>query len=346
MNRRRFFNRDELLPELYPLLGEIEEVAPAELSLLRSARRAMATSFEVMIPFGIQQAPLASQSALDLIDELEDQLTVYRSHSEISRLNERAPTEDVAVETRLFELLQFAAHLTRETQGAFDIATGALIKAWGFYKREGKVPSVAERAAATSRTGMRHVILDRDRRTVRFLRAGLEINLGAIGKGYALDRAAELLRNDWNISSGLLHGGSSSVLAIGAPPGQPSGWVISLKHPSENSRSIGLVKLCNQALGTSAATYQHFDYNGRKLGHLLDPRNGCPAEGLRQVSVIADTAAEADAVSTALFVMGMEAATDYCRTHPNIGAVILPLGEGDNAEPVTLNLPAGVFTLA
>ena len=141
----------------------------------------------------------------------------------------------------------FSAHVTRQTQGAFDIATGALIKAWGFYRRQGRVPTPAERAAAMGRTGTRFLALDRGRRTVRYLRQGLEINLGGIGKGYALDRAAELIARDWGVSSALLHGGSSSVRAIGIPPGQPRGWPVTIKHPWDPDRRLGTVYLDRHA---------------------------------------------------------------------------------------------------
>jgi thiamine biosynthesis lipoprotein len=315
---------------------------PFEIALLRASRRAMATHFEVMLPAGMPNAAPAAQAVLDLIDELEDQLSVFREHSEVSRLNQLAPSEDVIVEGRLFDLLSLASTITRETRGAFDIATGALIKTWGFYKRAGRLPSVAERIEAMNRTGMRHVILDRERLMVRYLRQGLEINLGGIGKGYALDRAAELLRNDWQISSALLHGGTSSVLAVGCPPGQVNGWIVSLRHPSDPGSAIGDVRLNNRALGTSAATYQHFEYNGRKLGHLLDPRKGWPAEGLLQVSATAPTAAEADALSTAFFVMGLEETRVYCRTHPEIGAVVVTL----DGTVATFNLGFDEFSAA
>jgi len=314
--------------------------APPEYSLLRAARSAMATLFEILLPAGLHSGPAAADAALDLIDELEDQMTVYRTHSEISQLNERAFAEDVPVESRLFELLKSAAYLTRETNGAFDIAAGALIKCWGFYKREGRVPSVAERTLAMNKTGMRHVILNAEQQTVRYRREGLEINLGAIGKGYALDRAAEMLVTEWNIPSAILHGGSSSVRALGVPPGDPAGWIVAVKHPWEPDRVIGQVRLRHQGLGTSAATHQHFAYNGRTLGHLIDPRNGWPAEGIQQVSVIAPTAAEADALSTAFYVMGLEATERWCREHPHIGAVILSTQDGPTK---TLNLAPGVF---
>lgn len=312
----------------------------SEYSVLRASRTAMATLFEIMLPYGLPQGMAAADAALDLIDELEDQLTVYRDHSELSQLNRRAFAEDVPVESRLFDLLSFASGLTRETNGAFDIATGALIKAWGFYRRSGRVPTVAERAAAMNQTGMRHVVLNAASQTVRFRREGLEINLGGIGKGYALDRVAEFMVNDWDIRSGLLHGGMSSVRALGPPPGQ-SGWPVSLRHPWEDTRSIGVVRLRNQGLGTSAATYQHFEYNGRKLGHLLDPRKGWPAEGMQMASAIAPTAAEADALSTAFFVMGLDKTRIYCQSHPHVGAVLLT---HPDAEPVTFNLTPDVFT--
>jgi thiamine biosynthesis lipoprotein len=294
----------------------------------------MATLFEVLLPHGPDNC-LPGNQALDLVDELEDQLTVFRDTSEVSLLNQSACSGPVRVESRLFGLLQFAAHLGIATQGAFDIATGALIKTWGFYQRQGRVPTVAERIEAMNRTGMRHVILDSERQTVRYLRAGLEINLGGIGKGYALDRVGEMLRESRGIRSALLHGGASSVLALGAPPSQPAGWTVALKHPWDMERTIGLVNLKNQALGTSAATHQHFEYNGRKLGHLLDPRTGWPAEQIQQVSAIAPSAAEADALSTAFFVLGVEATRRYCETHPGIGAIIVPCG--DDAGLVVLN---------
>ena len=333
--------RDVLGPALAALLGD--EPPVADVAVLRAARRAMATTFEVLLPFGSPLAQPAAEAALDLIDDLEDQLTVFRDHSEVSRVNATAAEQPVEVEQGLFDLIQFAAHVTRQTEGAFDIATGALTRAWGFYRRQGRVPTPAERAEAMSRTGTRFLALDRDRRTVRYLRPGLEINLGGIGKGYALDRAADLLAGEWGASSALLHGGLSSVRAVGTPPGQPRGWPVAIKHPWDEDRRLGTLYLDGRAMGTSAATFQHFEYNGRKLGHLLDPRTGWPAEGVEQVSVVAPTAAEADALSTAFFVLGVEPTARFCRTRPDVGAVLLPTGRD---RPLTFNLTPQTFSPA
>jgi thiamine biosynthesis lipoprotein len=333
--------RDLLAPAVAALLGDDPADVITDIAVLRASRRAMATLFEVLLPYGTVQAQAAAEAALDLIDELEDQLTVFRDHSEVSRLNATAADLPVEVEPGLFDLLEFAAQITRQTGGAFDVATGSLIKAWGFYKREGRVPRPVERAAAMACTGTRFVVLDRPRRSVRYLRNGLEINLGGIGKGYALDRAADLLRREWGLTSALVHGGSSSVRVIGTPPGQPRGWPVAIKHPWDPAKRLGTVFLPGGALGTSAATFQHFEYNGRKLGHLLDPRTGWPAEGVEQVSVIAPTAAEADALSTAFFVLGAEPTVRFCQTRPEIGVVLLATGQD---QPLTYNLGPQTFS--
>jgi thiamine biosynthesis lipoprotein len=189
---------------------------------------------------------------------------------------------------------------------------------------------------------MRHVSLDDERQTVRYHRPGLEINLGSIGKGYALDRAAALLRNEWGISSGLLHGGHSSMYAMGTEPGNARGWAVGLSHPWQPERRMAVLHLRDRALGTSASTYRNLEYNGRKLGHILDPRTGWPAEGMASASAIAPTAAEADALATAFYILGVEKTRQYCELHPGIGAVLLEEG---SESPVIFGIRSPQFDL-
>ena len=304
--------------------------------LLRVARRAMATTFEIALPYGTPAALAAAEDALDRIAGLESQLTVYRADSEVSELNRRASFEAVPVESGLFALLQRAAGISQDTAGAFDIATGALSKTWGFFQRSPQVPEPELLAQARAASGMKHVILDAEQRSVRYRRFGLELNLGSIGKGYALDRAAECLRERWGVHSALLHAGGSSVVAIGTPPGIPRGWCVSIRHPWDPARTLGMVRLNNQALGTSAATFQFFEQGGRKFGHILDPRSGWPATGTAAASVIAPSGAEADAYSTAYFVLGPTAARQHCLSRPALAAVLLPDNPG--ASPGLVNL--------
>jgi thiamine biosynthesis lipoprotein len=342
MNRRDFLHPRRLAQSAGQLLGALDELRsaaeptpPTDAALLRMARRAMATTFEVILPYGTPSAVEAAEAALDEIDRLEAQLTVYRDSSEISALNREAASRWVPVEAGLFDLLVLCRRLSEESAGAFDVSIGALIKAWGFYRRRSRVPSDEERTAVLPRIGMSHVQLDRERRAVHYDIAGLEINLGSIGKGYALDRAALRLRQEWGVRHGLMHGGHSSVLAMGSEPGGRRGWSIGVKHPWEPSRRLAVVWLRDRALATSAATFQHLEYNGRKLGHILDPRTGWPAEGLASATVLAPTAAEADALATAFYILGVEEARAYCTRRPEVAAVLLSTGA---AQPIVLGL--------
>jgi FAD:protein FMN transferase len=333
MNRRDFLHGSNLIQPAGQILGALEEIqalaAPPEtknedIVLLRFARQAMATTFEVILPFGSPDLQACADAALDLVDQLEAEWTVYRADSAISQVNQQAGRQSVLVSPRIFELLVYCQRLWQETGGAFDIAIGALIKAWGFFRRAGRVPSQEELSAVRNQIGMRHMRLDSEKQTVRFLRPGLEINLGSIGKGYALDVVVSHLRDNRNVRSALLHGGHSSVYALGSEPGSERSWSIGLLDPEEGRGRLAVMHLKDRGMGTSAATYQHLEHQGRKLPHLLDPRTGWPAEGMLMATVTAPSAALADALATAFFVLGVDRAKAYCASHPEIGAILIP----------------------
>ncbi len=272
-------------------------------------------------------APNGPSAALDLVDRLEQQLTVYRQDSEISVLNRTAAEHAVGVEPRLFQLLKLAIGLHRATDAAYDITSGPLSKLWGFYRRAGRMLTAADVGQALATVGSQHVTLDDSQGTVRFKVPGVEINLGSIGKGYALDRAAELLKRQ-GVAEFLLHGGRSSVLARGSRAGESeSGWRIGVRDPLRPDQRLGEVRLRNRALATSGSGQQFFFHEGRRYGHILDPRTGWPADAILSSTVLAPTAAEADALSTAFFVMGREPAMDYCRRRPELGAILVSSGE-------------------
>jgi thiamine biosynthesis lipoprotein len=329
-SRRDFLQGKPAIEAIAAVAGEAprdpagEFIGPAdEAYLVRVGRRAMACQFEVIFNAGqYEDATDRAVEALDLVDALEAQLTVYRDSSEISRLNRAAHEGAVRVERRLFELLQLAAEIHRRTGGAFDITSAPLSRAWGFHQRRPAMPRADELAAARARVGMSKVLLDEEQATVRFTEPGVEINLGSIGKGYALDRAADLLR-EHGIGDFLLHGGQSSVLASGSQAGGAPGWPIGIRDPVRPSRRLAELRLVERAVGTSGAAVQFFRHQGRRLGHVLDPRTGWPAEGVLSATAIAPTAAEADALATAFYVLGVEEALAYCETKPGVGAVML-----------------------
>jgi len=295
----------------------------AERYLVRLSRRAMACTFEVFLNAGqYPAANAAALAALDLVDRLEDQLSIYRESSEISQLNRTAAFTPVELEPRLFDLLELAAHLHSETSGSFDVTSGRLSQIWGFTRRRGEVPTAEALAEALACVGSQHLQLDRESGTIRFRQPGLEINLGSIGKGYALDRCAQLL-DAAGVQDYLLHGGNSSVLARGAHAGRSQpGWCVGVRNPLRPDRRLGHLILHDKALGTSGSGTQFFLHEGRRLGHILDPRTGWPAEGVLSVSVVAATAAEADALATAFYVMGPDRARSFCAGHPEVGFVM------------------------
>jgi len=320
-----------------------------DLHALVVGREAMACRFEVV--FNVGEAPDATElavEALDLVDEIEDRITVYRDTSELARLNATAATGWQPVAADLFELLTLARELHARTDGAFDMAAGTLVRTWGFLRRQGRTPSPEELARAREAAGMQWVELDPAGKRVRFVRAGVELNPGAIGKGWAIDRAIERLR-DRGVANVLVHGGSSSVRALGERgPGLPGrrGWPVGIRHPMRPGRRLATVAVENRALGTSGSGTQFFIDRGRRLGHILDPRSGVPAEGVLSATVIAPSAAEADSLSTALYVLGPEGLPRIAPPGGPVAAILVVPGTAAGAvRLLTANLDADVLTI-
>jgi FAD:protein FMN transferase len=274
--------------------------------LLTLARQAMATRFELVLA-GANEPALraAGEEALHEIDQLEAQLSLYQPTSEIARVNARAAREPVRVSPRVFGLLDRAGKLSQETGGAFDITIAPLVRCWGFMGGTGRMPTTEEIEKARSCVGMRLVELDAAQTTVRFHREGVMIDLGAIGKGYAIEQAVEILR-DAGVTSALLHGGTSTVYGLGAPPDEPA-WNVAVHDPDpKRNESLTTVQLKDQAMSVSAVWGRSFEIGGKTLGHVLDPRTGYPAANAILSAVSTASATDSDALSTALLVRGAE----------------------------------------
>ncbi len=274
-------------------------------------RRAMATEFAVMIPGDIDGSAEDAFAALEIAERLENLLSIYRPDSDISRLNQAAGQQAVALAPETFQLLSLAQHLSQLTDGAFDVTAGPLVEAWGFAKRQGSKPSTDRLRQARELVGYQHLHLDPNQRTAQLARAGMSVNLGAIGKGFALDQmSAELQRR--GLRDFLIHGGRSSVLAIGDDvPGHGTGWRVAIEHPTLPGQRLGGVRLQNTSLGTSGSGKQFFHFQGKRYGHVIDPRTGEPAGDLLSLTILTPQAAVADALATGLFVTGEQHATQW-----------------------------------
>ena len=306
----------------------------------------MGSWFEIRLAANTPGALGLAERAFETIDALEAQLTVYRDDSEVCRLNASAHRGPVAVEAGLFDLLRRAVALSAETDGAYDVTAGALSDAWGFVRGPRRVPDDAALNEARSRTGWRHLILDPDQLTVAFDRPGLTINLGSIGKGHAIDRAVDRIREYWWPTTALVHGGRSSLFALGSPPGRFGGrWQVALRNPFVPETPIGMLSLRNRGIGTSGASFQQFEADGRIYGHIIDPRTGVPALGPASVTVFAPSAAEADALSTAFYLLGLDGTAAYVEQHPEIGVVFVLEGAADRSPRIaTFGLGDADFT--
>lgn len=335
--RREFLTAQPLRDAVEQSLDESDDATSVPLAgnTVRLGKVAMASDFEVILNADDRSGLAAASDALALIDVLEDQMSVYRPHSELSRLNARAVQESIAVEPRLYDLLRQTVGFAKEFEGAFDPTAGPLVALWRRCRHERRLPTDSELDAARSRIGRDAVQFDDETLSIRFRRAGIELNLNATGKGYALDRAGELLTSP----SWLIHGGHSSILARGRHRGH-EGWPISLRHPLFPNRELAKLILKDRGMSTSGSAVQFFRVGDRRYGHLLDPCTGWPAEGMLSVTVLAPTAAIAEVLSTAFFVIGVEKALAYCHNHTEISALLIPAPpSGQRLEPVTCGIP-------
>lgn len=272
----------------------------------RFSHEAMATVFEVhCVHEDARYAAQAAQAAFHLVDRLEQDLSRFIENSDVSRVNHLTAGEGTRVSPTTMECLEIAWHLHGLTGGAFDASIGS---------------------------GLERLELVPDEFTVRAREGGARIDLGGIGKGYAVDRVAELLE-EWEIPRALVHGGYSSVLALEPPPGQ-DGWALTLSAPGTGA-----------VLARVSARRTAFSASGvRKGDHILDPRTGLPVHG-REAAWVAvqqeaegSAAAVADALSTAFMIQPPEEVAELCRRCPGLEAWLAPEPTGDSQAPALAHL--------
>ncbi|MGA3328682.1 MAG: FAD:protein FMN transferase [Terriglobia bacterium] len=252
----------------------------------------------------------AMNAAFDEVRRLDRMLSNYRPNSEWSEVNENAAMRPVKVSPELFDLLRACLEYSRQSEGAFDITVGPLMKVWGFYKGTHRLPEEKEVAAALAEVGYRNLILDETAQTVRFAVPGVEMDPGGIGKGYAVDRMIQVLKQN-GIHTALVSAAGSSIYAMGAPPSEPRGWHIKIRDPKDKAKTVAEVYLRDESLSTSGNYEKFFEAEGRMYSHIMDPRKGYPAEGMLEVSVIADRTLDSEAWTKPFFVNGRKWASAH-----------------------------------
>jgi thiamine biosynthesis lipoprotein len=311
-----------------------------------ASHQAMGTIFSIAA-YGASSVFLkeAVRRAFREIDRLNHLMSHYRPESELSALNRNAHRKRrVVVTPELFKVIEASLRYSEETHGAFDITVGSLMKSWGFFRRCGRVPSPPDLAQALKHTGYRHVKLDSAARTVGFDKPGIELDLGAIGKGYAVDRAVEILRKE-GIVRALVSSGTSSIYALGSPPGK-HGWEVSVCHPRDRRKTTCSLRLEDLSVSISGDCENFFEIAGRTYSHMMDPRTGMPVEDILMTAVVSPSATESDALSTSFLIGGVAKSRSYLECHPNLAAIIYRRGgSADRVEQLALkskvtNIPA------
>jgi thiamine biosynthesis lipoprotein len=300
---------------------------PPALVRLEATRLSMGSAYSIIAHGDSATLPGTLESAFDEVDRIDRLMSHYKPESPLSRLNREAAAGPVPVEAELFDFLAEALRYGRDSGGAFDITVGPLMKAWGFFRGGGRVPSEAELQAARAGVGYRHVILNAADHTVAFDRPGVALDLGGIAKGYAVDRVVLLLRRA-GVPAALVSAGGSTVYALGAPPGE-EGWPVEIDDPADPGAVAFRTRLRDRALSVSGSAEKSFQRDGVTYSHIMDPRTGRPVQGMLGVAVLAETGTAGDALDDVFFVLGVEASRRYLRAIPHTEALLFqPRGAG------------------
>jgi thiamine biosynthesis lipoprotein len=292
-------------------------------NLHRFPHQAMATLFEIIVQYEDKTyAQQAANAAFDELDRIEADLSRFIENSDVARINHLPAGRPLPLSLETFECLEISAEVWAETKGAFDVTVGFIVDCWRDEQKNLRTPTLQELQSARECTGMHLILFDEPTHAVALTRSPVRVDLGGVGKGYGVDRMAEMLR-EWSIDRALIHGGFSSVLALDAPEGS-AGWPVTLSYPGNRSRSLARLEL--ECIAVSGSGLE-------KGPHIIDPRSGRPVERKIATWSIAPDAARADALSTAFMVMRPEEVEAYCADHPAARSLIIVPADPQTGSP-------------
>ncbi len=255
--------------------------------------------------------PSILEQALDEVDRIDRLMSHYKPESPLSKINREAGASPVTVEPELYDFIAEALRYSRDSDGAFDITVGPLMKVWGFFRGEGRPASDKDVESVRPLIGWQHLIMNPEHHTIRFDRPGVELDLGGIAKGYAVDRVVRILRAS-NVGAALISAGGSTTYGLGAPPGRKA-WTVSIEDPVDRNKIARGVDLRDRALSVAGSSEKSFEVDGVRYSHIMDPRTGRPVQGVLSVAVISKTGTEGDALDDALFVLGPIRSRNYLK---------------------------------
>lgn len=279
----------------------------------------LGTAVEIQAVGGPQVEDAIAQ-AFNEIRRIQDKMAWQDPDSDISRINQSAGGGAVSIDPEMFGFLERALSLCDKTQGAFNIAVGPLSRLWNFDGETGFVPTAESIGRRLAWTDYKKIVLDKRNRSVALVLAGMSLDLGGIAKGYAVDRAVEVLKSN-GITSGIVNAGGDMRLFGPKPPDKL--WHIGIQHPRKTGEVLATFRITDRAVVTSGDYERFFIKDGDRYHHILDPATGYPAKGCRSVTVVADTAFLADAMATAIFVRGSVEGAELLKSRKDLEGMII-----------------------
>ncbi len=302
-------------------------VGTPELTKFESVERHMGVDFEIVVYAANEQSARAGfKAAFARIEKLNQAMSDYEPQSELSQLSRSAPTESpVEVSDDLWEVLRQSQEMSRKSGGAFDVTVGPLTRLWRRARRQKKLPTDRRLAEALESVGFQFIQLDPKKRTVALSESAMRLDLGGIAKGYAADQALLKLR-ERGLNRALVN--ASGDIAIGeAPPDKP-GWKIGIAPLEAESPPSRFLHLNNCAIATSGDAWQSVEIDGRRYSHIVDPRTGLGLSDRSSVTVIAPNCTTADALASAVSVLGPAAGIQFVEKHHDASALIVQASDG------------------
>lgn len=260
------------------------------------------------------------QSNMDYIQQMLERMDMEFSRTkeggEVYAVNQAAGKDAVVVSDETMDVVKQSIKYAEEMDGLFDPTIGPLVDLWAIGDGGELVPPEADIAAATSLTNYKDVIIDDAAKTVKLTKEGMILDLGGIGKGYAADRIAEYLKEE-GLDSAMINLGGSSIIALGTKPGGAQ-WNIGLQDPDQTrGTQLGTIKITDEVIDASGIYERFFMQDNVRYHHILDPRTGFPAQnGLKSITIMSPNATDADALSTGVFLMGLEEGLAYLEALP------------------------------
>ncbi|MBI2470753.1 MAG: FAD:protein FMN transferase [Planctomycetes bacterium] len=297
----------------------------SELKLIKQTRMIMGTFAEVSIYSNDEKtAGKAIEESLDEIERMDRIMSNYKKDSELSRLNKKAGKSPVPCIGELLDVIERSQYYSELSGGAFDITVSPIVALWGFFREKGHVPPDKEIEKVLPAVSYKNLVINKSNdpkkpATVFFKNTQTQIELGAIGKGYAVDKALEIIRK-FGINNACINLGGN-IYVLGVPPGK-NAWKIGVQHPRNRDEILGYLELKDEATATSGDYERFFEFNGKRYSHIINPRTGRPISGTIATTIVAPTGTEVDALSTIVFVLGHEKGLELVKRIPNVDAMI------------------------